>query len=186
MTIQAQSTELSLADNPKVRSAFSQLPTWPPLKLTGPKQSEAADAESGYGTDTDRSDVLSSYPGSPMSNGWNPINTPKVVNFDSFRFPPPSHKITSTPWVEPSPPGSPGPVTSKRLGSDDGAPDERTPLNPSFQQSPVSPKRRKVSRTPTSNMTPEIEAACTLMKLNVADARLCDEKKGLRPRRASA
>ncbi len=182
--LQAQSRDSSTASSPRTPSAFASLPLWPPKSLR-PKPRKAADVESGYGTDTDRSDIYPSSPGSPTSINFTPVNTPKTPLLESYRYPPPTN-ITSTPRVNVSPVRSPKSKPSKRARANDEARDEATA---SYQSSPETPailKRRKVSPASTSNgMTPEIGAAYTLIQLNMADSTLT-EKKDVRRRRASA
>ena len=184
--IHIQSGGASLTASPKTPSAYAELPIWPPKKSFRPKQKRAADIESGYGTDTERSDVYSSYPGSPSSSGWTPVNTPRVTNLESFRFPPAPRNVTSTPWVTSSPQSSPKTKLAKRSISPNEFSDEEVSSNPCSEKPSASAKRRKVSPKSSLKMTPEMEAAFTLMQLNKADAALAEHKTVTRRRRASA
>ena len=167
--------------SPRTPCAFPALPSWPPKPLL-PKSFKAMDVESGYGTDSDRSDK---YPGSPDScsnSGWTPVNSPRLENF-SF----PRANVTSTPRELSE--GHVGRVSgsNKKNGAKrpllqiDGASNNESSSDQSSIADTVSPKRRKI----TGELTPEIGAACTLLQLNMADATL-REGTGVRRRRASA
>ncbi|KAL2050605.1 hypothetical protein ABVK25_009113 [Lepraria finkii] len=180
--ILAQSRESSMPVSPRTPCAFPALPSWPPKPLL-PKSFKAMDVESGYGTDSDRSDK---YPGSPDScsnSGWTPVNSPRLENF-SF----PRANVTSTPRELSE--GHVGMVSGsnkKKNGAKrpllqiDGASNNESSSDQSSIADTVSPKRRKI----TGGLTPEIGAACTLLQLNMADATL-REGTGVRRRRASA
>ena len=189
LAIQEQSRESSLANSPKQSSAFSELPIWPPPKSQRPKKFKGMDVESGYGTDTDRTEMYSSYPGSPMYGGWTPVNTPKIPIVDGPRVPQPAQGITSSPWIKASLRDSSKAKSSKRPGSHED-PAEGLSIDPCSESGPVPQKRRKVSRALASKVSPEIEAAYTLMHLHAADATLIKEEKEKekegRRRRASA
>jgi hypothetical protein len=184
IAMQAQSRESSLAVSPRTPSAFVDLPVWPPKSLR-PKPKKAVDEESGYGTDSDRSEK---YPGSPHScttSGWTPVNTPTLRKLQQFSFP--KAKVTSIPfqYVTSNP-------TSRRLNNktkrpakrplpqDDNTSEEEVPCDYSWAYAPSTPKRRKVSGA----MTPEM-AAQTLLELNMADTTLSANKL-MKRRRASA
>lgn len=181
---QAQSRESSVAVSPRTSAAYANLPVWPPKSLR-PKSTKAVDVESGYGTDSDRSEK---YPGSPdsfRSIEWTPVNSPRPACLETYRFlQQPPKNVTSTPRGLDSPATS----HSKRMTSSkrgiaeiDKASNAESSSNHSSIDSPASPKRRKVSPV----MTPEVGAAYTLMKLNMADATL-GKGKPLKRRRASA
>ena len=181
----AQSRESSQAVSPRTPSAFVDLPVWPPKSLR-PKPAKAMDVESGYGTDSDRSDK---YPGSPYSCGaidWTPVNSPTLRTLESYRFPPQTN-VTSTPREDVTsypalrsliskakrPTKRPPPVDDDT--SEEGSVSDRSSVDVA-----PTPKRRKISGA----MTPEM-AARTLLELNMADATL-GEQKVLKRRRASA
>lgn len=169
--LQAQSRESSTASSPRTPSAFASLPLWPPPRSLPPKPSNATDVESGYGTDTDRSDMYTPGPGSPTSIGFTPVNTPRTPEFGSYRLPSPKN-ITSTPRVKLSPIRSPKTKSSKRPWTNCKAQYEEAS---SYQSSPEvtsSPKRRKVSPTSPSDGTMlEIGAAYALIQLKTGDGR---------------
>lgn len=181
---QAQSRESSVAVSPRTSAACADLLVWPPKSLR-PKSAWVLDAESGYGTDSDRSDKYLGFPESPRSVEWTPVNSPKLGCLATYPFlQQPPGNVTSTPRGLDSPKTS----DSKRMTNtkrgiseiDKASGVESSPEHSSVD-APASPKRRKISAV----MTPEIGAACTLMELNMADATL-GEKKPLKRRRASA
>lgn len=181
---QVQSRESSVAVSPRTHSAYANLPVWPPKPLQ-PKHANAMDAESGYGTDTDRSEK---YPGSPdsfRSIEWTPVNSPKLPYLETYPFlQQPPRNVTSTPRGLDSPkaPHSKRMANTKRgISEIDEAADVGSSSDHSKMDAPASPKRRKRP----GNMTPEIGAAYTLMELNMADATI-GERKPLKRRRASA
>ena len=190
--IQAQSRESSSAASPKTPSAYAEIPVWPPKPLR-PNRVRVADVESGYGSDTDRSVMYSTHPGSPSSTAWTPVNTPRTTNLDSFQFPPAPRQITSSPWVQASPPSSPKARLSKRrLACRDEASEEEFPASSSSSSSeskPASPKRRKLSSKSSPKTVPtatDVEAALTLMQLCKAGVTFDERVERSRRRRASA
>ena len=181
---QAQSRESSVAVSPRTPATHLNLLAGPPKSLR-PKPTKAIDAESGYGTDSDRSEK---YPGSPdsfRSIEWTPVNSPRSACLETYRFlQQPPRNVTSTPrgFDSPSTSHSKQLINSKRgLAEIDGVSDTESSSSPSSIDSPASPKRRKVSPA----MSPELGAAHTLMELTMADATL-GEGKSLKRRRASA
>lgn len=181
---QTQSRESSVAVSPRTTPAHTKLPVGPSKSLRR-KTAKAMDAESGYGTDSDRSEKYLGSPDSPRSIEWTPVNSPRLALMETYRFlQQPPRNVTSTPR------GLDSPVTShsKRITNTkrgiseiDEASDAGGSSDQSSIDSPASPKRRKVPAV----MTPEIGAAYTLMELNVADWTL-GERKPLKRRRASA
>lgn len=181
---QVQSRETSVAVSPRTQSGHANLPVWPPKSLQ-PRHAKAMDAESGYGTDTDRSEKYPSSPDSFRSIEWTPVNSPRLPYLETYRFlQQPPRNITSTPRGLDSPKAS----HSKRMANTkrgiseiDEAADAGSSSDHSSMGTPASPKRRKRSAA----MTPETGAAYTLMELNMADATI-GEKKPVKRRRASA
>ena len=176
---QMQSRESSISVSPRTHSAYAT------SKSLQPKHAKAMDVESGYGTDTDRSE---NYPGSPdsfRSIEWTPVNSPRLAHVEAYPFlQRPPRNFTSTPRGLDSPKAS----HSKRMANTkrgiseiDEASDVGSSSDYSSMDAPASPKRRKRS----GDMTPEVGAAYTLMELNMADTTL-GERKPLKRRRASA
>ena len=181
---QAQSRESSVAVSPRTQTAYANSPVWPTKSLR-PKSTKVIDAESGYGTDSDRSDKYSSSPDSPRSIEWTPVNSPRSMCLQTYQYlQQPPRNITSTPRGLDSPAASHTKQmtnTKRGISEIDEASDTEGPSNHSSIDAPALPKRRKRSGV----MTPEIGAAYTLVELNMADATL-GERKPLKRRRASA
>lgn len=181
---QAQSRESSVAVSPRTQTAYANLTVWPPKSLR-PKPAKLIDAESGYGTDSDRSEKYSGSPDSPRSIEWTPVNSPGMKFLETYQFfQRPPRNVTSTPRDLESPSAS----NSKRVANTkrgiseiDKASETEGSSDHSLIEASASPKRRKRSAV----MTPEIGAAYTLVELNMADTTL-GERKPLKRRRASA
>ena len=175
---QVHSRESSVAVSPRT------LTSWP-LKSLGPKSAKTLDVESGYGTDSDRSENYLGSPDSPRSIEWTPVNTPGLTQLETYRFlQQPSRNITSTPrgFGPPASSHIKRMTQTKRVISDsEEASEAEGSSGQSSVHTPTSAKRRKVSPP----MTPEIGAAYTLMELNMADTTI-GEKQPLKRRRASA
>ena len=172
------SRESSVAISPRT------ITSWP-LQSLGPKSAKPLDAESGYGTDSGRSEKYVGSPDSPGSIEWTPVNTPRLTQLETYRFlQQPSRNITSTPrgFGLPTSPHIKQTTQTKRVISDsEEASEAEGSSGQSSVNTPTSAKRRKVSPP----VTPEIAAAYTLMELNVGDAAI-GEKQPLKRRRASA
>ena len=181
---QAQSRESSVAVSPRTTTASATLPVWPPKSL-GPKSAKVIDAESGYGTDSDRSEKYAGSPDSPRSIEWTPVNSPRSAYLETYPFlQQQPRNVTSTPRGLESPATSLSKRmthTKRGISEIDGASDAESSSEHSSMDIAPSPKRRK---TPAV-MTPEIGAAYTLVELNMADATL-GTSKPLKRRRASA
>lgn len=176
---QAHSREASVAVSPRPPASFVSLSMCRASKSLRSKL-KAVDVESGYGTDSDRSEK---YPGSPSSlgyNGWTPVNSPRL---ETYRFLPPN-SVTSTPRTS-DPPATLQSGTrscAKRVLSDiDRASEEESWSETSSAAAAALAKRRKISAV----ISPEIGAAYTLIQMNMADATLGERKEAKR-RRASA
>lgn len=179
---QAQSRESSVAVSPCTSAApYANLPAGPPKPLRL-KSTKAVDAESGYGTDSDRSEKYLGSPDSPRSIEWTPVNSPMLETYRFLQQPP--RNVTSTPRGLDSPARSHGKrITNTKRGISEIAEtsEAESSSDLSWIDAPASPKRRKVSAV----MTPEVGAAYTLVELNMADATL-GERKHVKGRRASA
>lgn len=182
--LQVQSRASSAASSPQTPTAYASLPLWPPAKSLRPKPSKATDVESGYGTDTDRSETYASSLGSSTNNNFTPVNTPKTSVFGGYQNTSTAN-VTSTPRAKISSVKSPKTKTSKRKRTKETPCDFEAASHQSSPESQGPLKRRKILPTGISNgMMPEIGAAYTLIQLNKADAIL--ERKLVRTRRASA
>ena len=181
---QPQSRESSVAVSPRTQASYAKAPAWPAKSLR-PKSTKAMDAESGYGTDSDRSEKYSSSPDSPRSIEWTPVNSPKLNHLETYRFlQQPRKNVTSTPRAL----YSPGASNSKRVtNAKRGIPeigqasDTESFTVHSSMDAPASPKRKRADAV----IGPEVRAAYTLMELNMADKTL-GERKSVKRRRASA
>ena len=186
---QAQSRESSVAVSPRTSAACENLSRQPPKSLR-PKSTNTVDAESGYGTDSDRSERYPGSPNSPRSIEWTPVNTPSSAYVETYRFfHHPPRNVTSAPRGL----GSPAASHSKRMTNTKRGISEieeascgENSSDHSSNDAPESSKRRKTPAVMTpEEMTPENGAALTLMELNMADATL-GVIKPLKRRRASA
>lgn len=181
---QAQSRQSSVAVSPRTTTASAKLPVWPQKSLL-PKSAKVIDAESGYGTDSDRSEKYLGSPDSLRSIEWTPVNSPRSAYLETYPFlQQPSRNVTSTPRGLDSPASSHSKrmtPTKRGISEVEGAHETESFSEHSSIDTAASPKRRK---TPAV-MTPEIGAAYTLVELNMADATL-GEGKPLKRRRASA
>ena len=186
MMTHTPSGETSLASSPEMPFPYTQLPIWPPRKSLRPKPVKANDVESGYGTDTDRSDIYTSCPVSPNSNGWTPVNKPRALNLENFRFPTTRQDITSTPRGKTSPLDTSASRISKRPASADKTSDNETSPSSRSVQGPAPKKRKMALPTTTSRSTPELGAAYTLMQMSMADTKQAKGERGFTRRRASA
>ena len=181
---QAQSRESSVAVSPRTTTTPATLPKWPPKSLR-PKSAKVIDVESGYGTDSERSEKNPGSPDSPRSIEWTPVNSPRSAYLETYPFlQQPPRDITSTPRGLGSPATSHGKRmthTKRGISEVDGAFDAESSSEHLSIGTAASPKRRK---TP-AEITPEMGAAYTLVELNMADA-ILGERKPLKRRRASA
>ncbi|KAL2042465.1 hypothetical protein N7G274_004957 [Stereocaulon virgatum] len=183
--IHAHSRESSITVSPRTPSAFPALPAWPPKPLL-PKPFKPMDVESGYGTDSDRSDRYLSSPDSSSTSGWTPVNSPRPNDrLKHFAFP--RADVTSTPRET-------GDSQTERIASSsqrcsakrqllelNEASDNESSSNHIRTAETPSSKRRRLAGA----LTAEIGAAYTLLQLNMADATLSDGRRARR-RRASA
>lgn len=184
----ALSREASIAISPQTPPSSAGLSKWGSKSLR-PKLVKTTDMESGYGTDTDRSDKYLQSPQTPMKFEWTALNTPRSAVME-HQYIPCSRETTSAasaPETSEDPQdgletSSEGSGVAKRALSElDKDYDGESSSAPSEEvMSP--PKRRKKSIASTK----EARAAYMLMQLHMADASLKDDgSKGLR-RRASS
>lgn len=184
----ALSREASIAISPQTPLSTAGLSKWGSNSLR-PKAVKTADMESGYGTDTDRSDKYLESPQTLLKFEWTALNTPRsaVTEQDA-----PCSTVTlsaaSAPQSSEDPhdgleTSSEGSGVAKRGISElDEDYDGESSSAPSSEDVMSPPKRRKKSIAQTK----EARAAYLLMQLHMADASLKDgEPKGLR-RRASS
>lgn len=157
------------AGSPSTKRA-SSLKTWS-TRSARAILSHPADSESGYGTDTDRSDRYLSSPQTPLSAGWTALNTPVSSTRTTCNTPSSQRESTGVSHVKYEKP-------LKSSGCDearDGKRHSKGSYNDSDQESCSSqsskgvrkgPKRRRMSRPKTK----ESQAAYSLMQLRLGDA----------------
>lgn len=161
-------------------------PNWASKNLR-PKPVKSLDMESGYGTDTDRSDRYLSSPQTPFDLGWTTINTRRSAAQPLHRLPPPRELLAGVAdtknKVSPKSSSSEESQKGKRLRADhdDDYDGESTSSQSSIERS-TPPKRRKKSMT----ITKEARAAYMLMRLQMADATLGTVEQRMGRRRASS
>lgn len=183
------SREASIAISPQTPLLTAAFSKWSPKSIR-PKRMNTADMESGYGTDTDRSDKYLESPQIATKFDWTALNTPRSVVIQHQHIPcseetpstasGPENGEDSQDRLETSSEGSG--VAKRALSELDEDYDGESSSAPSSEDVMSPPKRRKKSVT----VTKEARAAYLLMQLNMADASLKDEgAKGLR-RRASS
>lgn len=173
----ALSRGASHGGTPSMKPA-SSLKTWSP-KSPRVNLNSPADSESGYGTDTDRSDKYFSSPQTPRTTGWTALNTPVSSTRTNCGTPSPPKRCVSTSPVKYE-------ESLKRLGCDDirdgkrhcrGRDDDDDQESDSSQSSKglrKGPKRRRV----TTIQTKETHAAYMLMQLRLADPTLSISSNG--------
>lgn len=146
-----------------------------------------ADSESGYGTDTDRSDRYLSSSQTPLTLEWTALNTPMSSTRTNGGTSSPRRGCTSTPDVkyeESLKSSSSDDIRDGKRhsrGKDDDYDQESCSSRSSIELRKAT-KRRKTSTIPTK----ESRAAYMLMQLQMADATLGDSPYGSHRRRATS
>ncbi len=172
-------------NSPSVKSSNS-FRTWS-TKSHRPKLGNPRDSESGYGTDTDRSDKYLSSPQTPLTVEWTALNTPKSSTRTNCGTPSSRKRCTSTSIVkyeESLKSSSSEDIRDAQRDSmelDDDY-DEKSASSQSSMGLQKAPKRRKISTI----LTKESRAAYMLMQLQMADATLGETPYGANRRRASS
>lgn len=172
-------------DTPAMKSS-SSFGTWstksPRADPGGP-----ADSESGYGTDTDRSDRYISSSQTPLTSEWTALNTPTSSTRTNCVSSSLRRGRTSTSDVKyeesPKSSNSDDIQNGKRhsRGKDDDYDKESCSSRSSIELRKAS-KRRKTS----TRETKESLAAYMLMRMQMADATLADSPYGSHRRRATS
>ena len=179
------STEGSTAGSPSTPASAISLPNSMSRSLR-PKQVKTIDSESGYGTDTDRSDR---YLCSPQTSfRWTSLNTVRSASSRNNQLPSPRETSSGASLLDGSeaPPNSPETSSSESGGkakrvvpeTDEDYDDAEL----STQEAPPRLKSRKKSLA----LPKEARAAYLLMQLHMADASLKDDVHGVKRRRASS
>ena len=179
------SRESSLASSPR-SPALSDGFKKSNSKSLRPKLLKSVQSESGYGTDSDRSESYIASPQTPPGAQWVALNTPRSVTNHHYLPSPSSKPVSPFPsQVEPTyrpetPSNSEGNRPAKRLRAED---DETYGEDSSTSRSSASPQMpRHHPQKPTLN-SKEARAAYMLMRMHVEDAKM--EGTGSRARRAS-
>lgn len=180
----AVSREASLAISPQTPIPSSGL-GWT-SKALRPKLTKVVDHESGYGTDTDRSDQFTCSPPSTKS-GWTAMNIPRSTCSQQYPFLSPRKVLsttiaTSKVLSDVADTSSGEEATIKRTNPEDEDYDGDSMSTHSSEETQVPVKRRKRSAA----MTKEAKAAYMLMQLNMADATIVDDEHNGKRRRASS
>ena len=184
----AMSREGSLAATP-ITPASTPFSRWSskPLRL---KPIKTVDAESGYGTDTDRSDK---YLHSPRSSSqWTALSTSRSAPLQQYKLSSPKESIAETSatggyeapptWPKGSSRRESRTATRHHKDVDDDDYDEASSSAHSSEEALV-PMARK--RQPTTSIN-ETRAAYLLMKLHIADKSLVSSDRQPKRRRASS
>ena len=185
-TLCTQSRESSAAVSPQASATFAHLPVWPPKKTLNPKSAKMIDDESGYGTDSERSEWYPSSPGSGGNIEWTPVNSPVAKKLAHYRSSA-RKDVTSSPRETGSLPLASLDAAKKQrspakrvLNQFDAYIDEDCPSDLSVMSGPPLPKRRKISAPMTAEM-----AAHTLLELRKV-VMINVEEEPVKRRRASA
>ena len=181
------SREGSTIDSPKTpASSISSRWTSKPYRM---KPAKPMDVESGYGTDTDRSDK---YLHSPQSTcQWTALNTPRSVTTEQYRLDLPQALPTDTIMAEgcDAPPNSP---ESSNSGGNSGSGLSTKQSDDEYRERSLSPPSSEKAFLPVERKrkigtsTKEARAAYLLMRLHIADRSLQKSGFTLKRRRASS
>lgn len=165
------------AGTPSIKRA-SSLKTWSTRSARANLDSPA-DSESGYGTDTDRSDRYLSSPQTPLTAGWTALNTPVSSTRTTCGTPSSQKENTSTSHVKYEEPLTCSGCDEVRDGKrhSQGKYDDNGRQSSSSQSSEELRKGPKRRRTSTAN-TKESQAAYSLMQLRLGDATQDDSPNG--------
>lgn len=185
-TYRALSKGASHVGNPSIKSSSSH-GKWNNKSLRA-NMGKPADSESGYGTDTDRSDRYLSPSQTPLTMQWTALNTPVSSTQTKASTSSPRRECTSKSKVKydelPKSSGSDGICNGKRHSGDkdDDFDQESNFSNASDGLRKLS-KRRKIS---SAQMKESRAAAYMLMQMQMADATLGDFPFGSQHRPASS
>ena len=186
----ALSREASLASSPRTPALSCGYPKWPTKSLR-PKPAKALDMESGYGTDTDRSDRYICSPQTSSNAEWTAMNASRSATSKQYAFLSSPGILSTTSTTE----GSENQAdtsenssmeenvgTKRVLSEADEDYDEYSDSTHSSDEAMTPSKRRKTSAA----LTKEARAAYMLMQLHMADATLGDDSQVEKRRRASS
>ena len=177
----AMSREGSLVSSPSTPEAASPSITKWTAKSLRPKQARPLESESGYYTDTDRSDQCNSSPHTTFD--WTASDAPRSIN-QQFRMMPSQRSLTDGCAKRScgGPPNSPDSSSSEEHHKTVGKAVRSNGNNDDQKTAPNGPPLSKRKRRSTIS-TKDTRAAYLLMQLHFADASLKDSSKR---RRASS
>lgn len=176
------SRESSIASSPRSPALSDGLRKSNPKSLR-PKLLKSVQSESGYGTDSDRSDNDLEPPQTPQ---WVALNTPRSVTAHHYLPSPSNRPVSPYPtqaeltYRSEVSPGSEDNRRPKRLRAEDDEAYGEDSSSTSSSDSPQMPLSR--SKKPTA-LSKEARAACMLVRMHVEDAKM--DGTGVRARRAS-
>ena len=172
------------AGSPLLKSARS-LKTWSTKSSRG-NLASPADSESGYGTDTDRSDKYLSSPQTPLTSGWTALNTPVSSTRINCGTPFSHRGRASTSHVKYEESLKSSSYDDIRDGKRHSrGKDDNDQESSSSQSSKGLRKSTKRRRTSTAQ-TKESRAAYMLMQLRLGDATLGNSPHGPNRRHVSS
>ena len=184
----SHSRESSSTRSIRTPSPSLTVPSLPPAKGVRPGGLKPMDVESGYGTDTDRSANQSGSPGSPSGMAWTRLNTPSFGSFDKTHPHRPAERSRPIRYGDSNTMRGLGAKSRKRSPRDQAPSEDGRPhinLSTSSLVTRSVPKRKRLHPPPMIIMTPELEAAHTLIEMSMAES-IESEDQALRDRRASA
>lgn len=172
------------AGTPSVKPA-SSLKTWstksPRTNLDSP-----ADSESGYGTDTDRSDKYLSSPQTPLTTGWTALNTPVSSTRTNCGTPSSQKGCASTSHVKYEGSLKSSSCNDIRDGKRHSRGKDDNDQDSSSSQSSKELRKGKKRRRTSTTQTKESRAAYMLMQLRLGDGTLSTSPNGPDSRHVSS
>ena len=185
----ALSREVSTASGPRTPPSSSQgsRKTFP--KALRPRPIKSLESESGYGTDTDRSDDYLYSPSASSGSAWTALNTPRSVGsqhyqsltLDQLSSAYKSQQKTASGLQEA--PSTKQPVSRKRLRSDNEDDEDGYEEDGSSSHSSLDTPMPDMTQKKSPGVSQETRAAFQLMQLSMDDAALDGDRS--RRRRAS-
>ena len=185
----ALSREVSTASGPRTPPSSSQgsRKTFP--KALRPRPIKSLESESGYGTDTDRSDDYLYSPSASSGSAWTALNTPRSVGsqhyqsltLDQLSSAYKGQRKTASALQEA--PSTKQPVSRKRLRLDNEDDEDGYEEDGSSSHSSLDTPMPDMSQKKSPGVSQETRAAFQFMQLTMDDAALNGDRS--RRRRAS-
>ena len=185
----ALSREGSMGSSPRTPPSSSKGYRKVSPRSLRPRVAQTLESESGYGTDTDRSDSYLYSPTTSSGSRWTALNTPRSVasqhyqhlTLDQLSTYNSQQKSASTLY---EPQSSDDVLSRKRVRSDDdGDDDEEYEEGNSSDHSSLDTPMPDVSKEQSPSLWQERRAACQLLQLKMDDAAIDGDRS--RRRRAS-